>query len=190
MVLDPARKPSAAFPAELLGGDDSWVPAAAAACPDADSPRAPPWVPAAAAAPRREALEPLAEHPGSDRRVSWSPGAADVESEQEDDVAWSDDAASDDDDYAEDDVTRACLELLRGGRATRWRSARAAFLALRLRPASASGVLAYARHAIRRRRARRTKRHAAVFEEGLPRLICGGPRRERSSKARARAGQR
>ena len=70
MVLDPARKPSAAFPAELLGGgDDPWVPAAAAACPDADSPRAPPWVPATAA-PRREALEPLAEHPGSDRRVS------------------------------------------------------------------------------------------------------------------------
>ena len=68
MVLDPARKPSAGFPAELLGGgdDDPWVPAAA--CPDADSPRAPPWVPAAAA--RREALAPLAEHPGSDRRVS------------------------------------------------------------------------------------------------------------------------
>ena len=143
MVLDPARKPSAGFPAELLGTGE-------------DSPRAPPWVPATAArheAPRREALAPLAEHPGSDRRVSWSPGAADVESENEDDVAWSDDAASDDDDD-DDDVTRACLELLRGGRATRWRSARAAFLALRLRPASASGVLAYARHAIRRRRAR------------------------------------
>ena len=118
MVLDPARKPRAAFPAELLGGDDPWVPAAAAAGPDADSPRAPPWVPAAAArheAPRREALAPLAEHPGSDRRVSWSPGAADVESENEDDVAWSDDAASDDDDDTEDDVTRACLDLLRGG---------------------------------------------------------------------------
>ena len=68
MVLDPARKPSAGFPAELLGGDDPWVPAAAAACPEADSPRAPPWVPAAA--PCREALAPLAEHPGSDRRVS------------------------------------------------------------------------------------------------------------------------
>ena len=74
MVLDPARKPSAAFPAELLGTGE-------------DSPRAPPWVPAAA--PRREALAPLAEHPGSDRRVSWSPGAADVESENEDDVACS-----------------------------------------------------------------------------------------------------
>ena len=92
MVLDPARKPSAAFPAELLGGDDPWPPAAAAEGPEADSPRAPPWVPATAArheAPRREALAPLAEHPGSDRRVSWSPGAADVESENEDDVAWS-----------------------------------------------------------------------------------------------------
>ena len=55
MVLDPARKPSAAFPAELLGTGE-------------DSPRAPPWVPAAA--PCREALAPLAEHPGSDRRVS------------------------------------------------------------------------------------------------------------------------
>ena len=95
MVLDPARKPSAAFPAELLGIGE-------------DSPRAPPWVPAAAA-PRRETLAPLAEHPDSDRRVSWSPGAADVESEQEDDVAWSDDAASDDDDV-DDDVTR-CVEI-------------------------------------------------------------------------------
>ena len=181
MVLDPARKPSAAFPSELLGIGDSG---------GEDSPRAPPWVPAAAA-PRREALAPLAEHPGSDRRVSWSPGAADVESENEDDVAWSDDAASDDDDDDDDDdVTRACLELLRGGRATRWRSARAAFLALRLRPASASGVLRDARHAIRRRRARRTKRHAALFEEGLPRLICRGPRRERGAGARALAGQR
>ena len=186
MVLDPARKPSAAFPSELLGIGDSG---------GEDSPRAPPWVPATAArheAPRREALEPLAEHPGSDRRVSWSPGAADVESENEDDVAWSDDAASDDDEedsLIQDDVTRACLDLLRGGRATRWRSARAAFLALRLRPASASGVLRDARHAIRRRRARRTKRHAAVFEEGLPRLICGGPRRERGAGARALAGQ-
>ena len=56
MVLDPARKPSAAFPAELLGIGDSG---------GEDSPRAPPWVPAAAArheAPRREALAPLAEH--------------------------------------------------------------------------------------------------------------------------------
>ena len=59
MVLDPARKPSAAFPAELLGIGDSG---------GEDSPRAPPWVPAAA--PCREALAPLAEHPGSDRRVS------------------------------------------------------------------------------------------------------------------------
>ena len=79
MVLDPARKPSEAFPAELLGIGDSG---------GEDSPRAPPWVPAVSAA-RREALAPLAEHPGSDRRVSWSPGAADVESEQEDDVACS-----------------------------------------------------------------------------------------------------
>jgi len=116
MVLDPARKPSAGFPAELLGGDDPWVPAAAAASPEADSPRAPPWVPATAArheAPRREALAPLAEHPGSDRRVSWSPGAADVESEQEDDVAWSDDAASWDDDDGDDDVTRCVRPGLR-----------------------------------------------------------------------------
>ena len=39
--------------------------------------------------------------------------------------------------------------MLRGGRATRWRSARAAFLALRLRPASASRVRRDARRAIR-----------------------------------------
>ena len=54
MVLDPARKPSAAFPSELLGIGDSGG--------GEDSPRAPPWVPAAAArheAPRREALAPV-----------------------------------------------------------------------------------------------------------------------------------
>lgn len=101
------------------------------------------WAAAVAMAEGVAPLEPLTEHPDARaRRTSWSPGAADVESENDEDVSWSDDAASLDEELREpapvDEVTHACLELLRGGRATRWRSARDAFLALRLRPASAS----------------------------------------------------
>ena len=141
------------------------------------------------------------------RRTSWSPGAADVESENDDDVSWSDDAASLDEELREparvDEVTHACLELLRGGRATRWRSACDAFLALRLRPVSASSLRSSyicarerkdRRHALGavnappRRRARRCPGHAPGAPEGLPRPVCGGTRR--GGKSGARAGVR
>lgn len=206
MTTNRVHRPSVSFPAELLpAARESEVDAALAALDALQTDAA---LDALLPAEGFTTLKPLTKHPDARaRRTSWSPGAADVESENDDDVSWSDDAASLDEELREparvDEVTHACLELLRGGRATRWRSACDAFLALRLRPVSASSLRSSyicarerkdRRHALGavnappRRRARRCPGHAPGAPEGLPRPVCGGTRR--GGKSGARAGVR